>query len=899
MPLISPPPREQVLSGLHAQAEQAKNLVEDLADGSAKAAGELLSLASQVLARARMFQWARAASWALAVEERLSSWPPGSPVLPSELAWLRRHVERFEQILEPSKAETPVPTGEPPLEIAEDELEVTVPRLASPSAEDLPSLYAPTTEQVVTAGGLDLDFDDLAAGPEEAVDEAPRPADEDLDLEVDVDERWFELDAMAREEAVRTSTMPEEPAVEDVAVEQVDTAASLDVELAGALEDELVAQLASLGEDAGIEPELPDDTVAEPAPVAASAPTESEPARPAPPSTPVPAEQAATAEFRPEIVEFMAKELDAAAAASEPSAEPKPSEAAAGLPPSEVPLPSEGEVKPTLGKLELQKVSRPIGRNGEIAGPEQFVVVSAAEDPEDHLWLGKSLPERRFELLTARGPAETEFTCREHQPDLLLLSFRPDSELTSQVVRRVRTNPLTRYLRLALVVPEDGLAIRLTAARLGAVAVVPKTASPTEVAGLVQVAILSSVDFPDEALGEASMAELTDLLVGELRAELRSIRTVVGDVQVPVGGLLGSVLKDTSARLGQGVEGALGGGLAAPSEEEEDSTAPMKLPYEGKRALLLESDRLRRSALARELAEIGLEVLPPVPDLTKALESGLAWAPDVLVGGAPEHDAQMCARILRRDIALSSLLWVQLRWDFGDREWPDPRADAAAQRPFLRRRLAEAFAPMHRLENDLAASGEVTGRVESFGMPTLLRLALERRPDSLLEAAEGTDTFKAFVGGGQLRDVHWIEADGTVTQGLEGFVRLLGVRRGRFALTALTTPPEAALPGTLGELLAAACHWWRPLALKVDRRLNDIQPLELIPRRAAELRRGAAKPMRLVVKSLESGKAPAEVVSEGAPAALVSSAIRELARRLAVSALPTGEEGPDDTVTNA
>ena len=133
------------------------------------------------------------------------------------------------------------------------------------------------------------------------------------------------------------------------------------------------------------------------------------------------------------------------------------------------------------------------------------------------------------------------------------------------------------------------------------------------------------------------------------------------------------------------------------------------------------------------------------------------------------------------------------------------------------------------------------------------------------------------------------EPDGAETGHFEAFARLLGAKRGRFLVSGLDDEPKLALPGTMAELLAAACQWWRPLALKVDRKLCSISSVTLDPRRSSEFGRRTSKPMRQVVKRLSGGEVPAKIVRDMGDDALVATTLRELARRLAVVSLPVDD----------
>jgi ActR/RegA family two-component response regulator len=543
-----------------------------------------------------------------------------------------------------------------------------------------------------------------------------------------------------------------------------------------------------------------------------------------------------------------------------------------------------------LAKVDLQRVVLPQKRLGtELEGPLQYVIVSVSNDSELQRWLGRVLPERRFELLTARGPAEGESLCREHQPDLLLLDWEHDTDFAQQSLARIRDNPLTHYVRVAFVTPEESLAAHFAAIRLGAMGVIPRTAKPKDVFARVMLCVLAPGELPAEELGETTMSEFSALLLRELRVELEAIQGVVGDVSVPVGGELGRVLRDTSRRLRDEVKGVLGGGASARAEGggvvDEQVRAEL---FQGKRALVMEADRLRRAELTRAVGELGLELLTPMPDLTKALEAGLAWAPDVLVGGAPEQDSVVCARILRHDIALSSMSVVVVRWPDTGRQWPDARADMELLRPWLEQRLVDAFAPAAEVKRQLQGQQAVTGRVESCGMFALLQLALTHRQQACLNIREGTDQFQAFLYQGTIHDVIWREGDGTETRQFDAFARMLAVSRGGFMVDECKEMPDPSLPGTFGDLLTAACHWWRPLSLVVDQRLLDVQPLTLDRRRTAEFRRQSGQVHRRVVKALRSGVSPAQIIDEGVEAGVVADVLRELVRRFAVRQLPVG-----------
>jgi hypothetical protein len=144
-----------------------------------------------------------------------------------------------------------------------------------------------------------------------------------------------------------------------------------------------------------------------------------------------------------------------------------------------------------------------------------------------------------------------------------------------------------------------------------------------------------------------------------------------------------------------------------------------------------------------------------------------------------------------------------------------------------------------------------------------------------------------MIADGKIIDAFWSETDGKMTSHFEAFARLLAVTRGRFFVHPIAGElPSLSLPGSLTELLTAACHWWRPLGLVIDQRLLDIGPLTLDKRRASELKRQTGKLFRKVVSALSKGATPADLVDAGISPNVVAHVLRELVKRSVVKDLP-------------
>ena len=81
--------------------------------------------------------------------------------------------------------------------------------------------------------------------------------------------------------------------------------------------------------------------------------------------------------------------------------------------------------------------------------------------------------------------------------------------------------------------------------------------------------------------------------------------------------------------------------------------------------------------------------------------------------------------------------------------------------------------------------------------------------------------------------------------------------------------------------------------MKIDRQLDEIVEVVLDPRRAPELGRQTSKAMRRVVKRLARGELPSKIAADIGDERLVSSSLRELARRLALRSLSTEAGEPE------
>jgi len=891
MSSFTPALPQEVLWSIRVQAEQAQCLVEDIQAGSETASIELMNLSGKIAARSRSYKWIRLTMWATALEDRLARVTRSERATGDDIEWLERHVGHLDQILEdPNGAvESTLETGESKIgsleldlgtdfndadraDAGEDEVSVIEGGEPDPGVEAERAQEARPALETPPARPEHAQEARPVSETTPAVKEAPAPPSRSKRVRVQA------------KSAPRSASGPSSAVIPPVVLrkdtgEAVLTGGHAMSESTPSVHSPQSAALAA---------------APVPGPISRASEGEGETA-PRRDTDDGERETAVAGHTEPALETDERKAPESGEALAEPLSTPEAgTESASIAPGAEVELIEEPDLesqeRAVLAKLDIKRIQHPVATHTEIQGPQQYVLLGVSDDPEVHLWLGRTLPERRFEFFIAKNPTEAETLCREHQPDLVLISWESGSAFAQHTLDRVRENPLTRYVRAVLVTHEANLASQLAANRLGALGVIPRSAKPRDVFARVLFHVLSQTDRPEDDIGETSMSELSALVLDELRMELDAIRGLVGDVVEPIGHKLGSTMRETSRQLREGVRLALG--VKTLQNGSDGSSDQVQGVLKGKRVLVLEADRLRRAELARVLAELETEVLPPQADLTKALEAGLTWAPDILVGGAPAEDTLSCVRILRRDVALSSMCTVLVEWPATNREWPDPKADMAVLRPWLEREMVHAFAPITELQRRLRREGDVSGRVESCGVLALLRVVMHTRPSALLRVTEGTERIDVSITDGKVLDARWTEADGTETEHRDAFFRLLTVARGRFKVCRLDAAPEPALPPSLGESLAAACMWWRPLGLTIDRRLPLIQSLALDARRTTELKRHSGKAFRTVVNALIKGDTPQSVIDGGIEPSTVAHVLRELVRRFVVSELPVKSAPP-------
>jgi CheY-like chemotaxis protein len=323
----------------------------------------------------------------------------------------------------------------------------------------------------------------------------------------------------------------------------------------------------------------------------------------------------------------------------------------------------------------------------------------------------------------------------------------------------------------------------------------------------------------------------------------------------------------------------------------------------GVRVLVADDDPAVAWFLSGVLRGEGAAVIEACDGAT-ALRKALAQGPDLVLSDVlmPNLDGLTLTEMLRADPLLADVGVVLLSWkddllqrarELGARADAYLRKDASG--PTVAARVRELLYPRARLAERVAAGGEVHGRVDGLTMRTLLATVCTHRPACLIEVRDAAYLYEVDVVDGRPVRVTRTARDGAFVQGAAAFAQMLGVRAGRFVVTARR---EGAGPGEETPPLAEQL---RPhaAAARGALRLLTGSSLPAIARVAFDADWVAGygallpSPARAIVKRLEAGEAPRKVLASCLSSArLFEEVVRDAAARGAIVGI-RGAQGED------
>jgi DNA-binding response OmpR family regulator len=429
-----------------------------------------------------------------------------------------------------------------------------------------------------------------------------------------------------------------------------------------------------------------------------------------------------------------------------------------------------------------------------------------------------------------------------------------------------------------------------------------------------------------EPLGELSMNALTERIAGEfkrglvdaLEAGVPNAHVALGDGHDVLAAVWGAVarvrelvtLRSSGSMRFQptGPEGGVPFAPWAGGERRAGERGPGRsrdaggVSLQGRRIIVADDDPAVVWFMAGLLRAVGVEVLE-AHDGRRALELAFEHWPDAIVSDVlmPKLDGYSLCHEVKRDVAVRDVPVILLSWkeDLLQRV----RELGAAADGYLRKeaaasavveRVREILRTRARVEERMAAGGEVRGRLDGLTPRLVLELACRGERDVRVSVRDAAFLFEVQIRKGRLVSLSRSAADGSFVRGNAVIPSLLGASAGRFSVEADASNCRTELTGTLFDLLK------EPVA-RARQALRDVSADALLRLERVELDRPlletylgcTPEPAAFVTRRLLEGQSPRDLVMSGAVSArLLEVVLSDIARRggvLAVSAVPAAQ----------
>jgi DNA-binding response OmpR family regulator/HPt (histidine-containing phosphotransfer) domain-containing protein len=416
-----------------------------------------------------------------------------------------------------------------------------------------------------------------------------------------------------------------------------------------------------------------------------------------------------------------------------------------------------------------------------------------------------------------------------------------------------------------------------------------------------------------EPLGEMTIAGLAERIAGEFKRGLvDALETTAPTARVPLGdghdvlaavwGAVARVRELVTLRSGGGMrfepsgpEGGVpfapwGGGAERRMGErgaEPRDTAGVAL--QGRRVLVADDDPAVVWFMAEILRSVGVEVVE-AHDGKRALELAFEHWPDAIVSDVlmPKLDGFSLCHEIKRDVALRDVPVILLSWkeDLLQRV-RELGADADG---YLRKeataasvveRVREVMRARARVEDRVAAGGEVRGRLDGLTPRLVLELACRGERNVRVSFRDAAFLFEAQVRKGRLVALSRSAADGSFLRGSAVLGSLLGASAGRFSIEPDTSSCRNELSGALFDILKEPIAASRvALAAVSAGALLRLERVVLDRALVETYLNSTPEPAAGVVRRVLEGQSPAELVVSGTVSPrLLELVLSDLARR--------------------
>ena len=412
-------------------------------------------------------------------------------------------------------------------------------------------------------------------------------------------------------------------------------------------------------------------------------------------------------------------------------------------------------------------------------------------------------------------------------PDLVLLVGDAAADGGTDVLGRLSASPLAAVLPVVLLADQDDVSDRVKAFRFGATAVVPRSASVDAIATKVTELV---GEIPERAvqttgeIGEATLAEFTEMLSKELRNGILSIKGRGADDETQVRLVLGegravaNAVESFVAKVKPLIHKAevvryefhehAGGTLELLNGDSDIPEIQAGASVAGMRILLADDDVARADAVGQELRTRGANVV--ITDTRGSrIERARSLDPAVLIVGARaiEGRGYELVRRLREDVRLRWAYLLVVAWDeVWSPEAPGPVVESLVARVA---RLGET----ERSLRDKARTGEpFDTRIEATGPARLLRTLADGQ-QSLRAAVHNrrahiqVDLSEGLIAGASCT---MLESDERL-RGSLALAALLQTATGRVRVEPVSSPADANIMAPIDAALASALAEVAPL----------------------------------------------------------------------------------------
>ncbi len=538
---------------------------------------------------------------------------------------------------------------------------------------------------------------------------------------------------------------------------------------------------------------------------------------------------------------------------------------------------------------------------------QMVVHVLALARLEELTQLQGLLPGDSFELTATSSVDQALAAARAHAPDVVLADR--DLAAEGELIRRLRSDPLTDFVPVVLVQSRDGAIDALAARDAGADDVLLRpldTDSVTRALGAVTGTLLEE-STGLLRLGDATLDEVADRVAEEIRRGIVDAAERGRDLKIPMGEgaevlaaawaavarVRAFVAQQSGGRVHFADRPRRGGPalLALVGGESVDDPLALVGTLNGRRVLVVDDDPAVVWFFAGLLREEGATVIETT-DGREALRAARTQRPDVVISDIlmPHLDGFALCRELKRDPALIDVPVILISWkeDLLHRM----RELSAGASGYLRKesgaaqileRVREVLRPRTQLEAQLKAGGEVRGSLEGTGIVPLLRSVRRARTSARVTIRDAWNLFECEIRDGKLAQLTRTASDGSFSRGEHALPQLLGANAGRFVVTDSETHVRPMFEGTLDDALHRGA---RALGAVIDAvsgaSLMRTERIMFDDEAYTILLKQSPGPVREIVERLHDGEAPSMLLATGVSAQTLESVLMDLARRGAV-----------------